>query len=797
MDWPNGKGSDALPSLASGAKAAEGAMARNFVNRNSGLAPINANAHFSKSEDQAPMPRSSHGVRQEKSNGGSGSGSQWANGGLHHGAGGGGQLHIGKLPQPLGAHDQGPPPTMPSSGSQTARQLRSSGGPRGDQVVQTRGSLSARPSSKGSWAQKGGLNDPQTEARQLAAAAAAAAAEAKEKEKEKEREKEKEKEKAQNQLPMTPAKVLKNHMEDLTDYEQGEILDFPQIWYFGAGAQKIRGTSAAGNNHGYDDERGDYNIVLKDHILYRYEVMSPLGKGSFGQVVRTFDYKSYSYNGLKVIRNKKRFHHQALVEVKILEHIRERDVESTSNVVHMMDYFYFRNHLCITFELLSINLYEFIKNNNFQGVSLGLIRRFAIQLLAALRFLKKQHIIHCDLKPENVLLKNPTKSGIKVIDFGSSCFEDERVYTYIQSRFYRSPEVILGIPYDVAIDMWSFGCILAELYTGYPLFPGENEVEQLACIMEIQGLPTQRILESATRIKMFFDTSGAPRLVPNSRGKTRRPGSKELHMVLRTSEAKYVDFLQGCLQWNPRERFPPEDALQQEWILEGYARHATQKPEPSRNGETHSNHALASPPGTSSSSSKKRFGNRGSLSGPASGVGPNGGATAAMSSSHASGFGGGGGGSLHASSSNHNPNAHAASATVGGGSSFVFPPIDSSSSGGAVPPGGLPPSSKPHKSSRSLRGAGQQESSSSNMVGGLGPPVGGAAGPGIGGGGLSSGLGSLGGMNFGSLPFAPGGAGLGLGSAGLSSFSSGGAGGLGSGAPLGGGAGASASQQEN
>ncbi|CAJ1340202.1 unnamed protein product [Effrenium voratum] len=316
-------------------------------------------------------------------------------------------------------------------------------------------------------------------------------------------------------------------MEELTEFEQGEILDFPQIWYFGAGAPKIRGTSASTNNHSYDDERGDYMVVLHDHILYRYEVMNPLGKGSFGQVVRGFDFKTNNCVALKMVRNKKRFHHQALVEVKILEHLRERDLESTSNVVHMMDYFYFRNHLCITFELLSINLYEFIKNNNFQGVSLGLIRRFAIQLLAALRFLRKQHIIHCDLKPENILLKNPTKSGIKVIDFGSSCFEDERVYTYIQSRFYRSPEVILGIPYDMAIDMWSFGCILAELYTGYPLFPGENEVEQLACIMEIFGVPPTKILDGASRIKMFFDAHGNPRLVPNSRGKIRKPGAKE------------------------------------------------------------------------------------------------------------------------------------------------------------------------------------------------------------------------------------------------------------------------------
>jgi dual specificity tyrosine-phosphorylation-regulated kinase 2/3/4 len=74
-------------------------------------------------------------------------------------------------------------------------------------------------------------------------------------------------------------------------------------------------------------------------------------------------------------------------------------------------------------------------------------------------------------------LKDPTKSGIKIIDFGSSCFEDERVYTYIQSRFYRAPEIILGIPYKATIDMWSFGCMMAEFCIGYPLFPGEDEME--------------------------------------------------------------------------------------------------------------------------------------------------------------------------------------------------------------------------------------------------------------------------------------------------------------------------------
>lgn len=119
-------------------------------------------------------------------------------------------------------------------------------------------------------------------------------------------------------------------------------------------------------NHGYDDERGDYHTVLHDHISYRYEVLSILGKGSFGQVLKCYDYKTHTLQAVKIIRNKKRFHHQALVEVKVLETLRHRDTDDGRNVVHMEEFFYFRSHLCIAFELMSINLYELIKQNNFQ-----------------------------------------------------------------------------------------------------------------------------------------------------------------------------------------------------------------------------------------------------------------------------------------------------------------------------------------------------------------------------------------------------------------------------------------------
>jgi len=116
--------------------------------------------------------------------------------------------------------------------------------------------------------------------------------------------------------------------------------------------------------------------------------------------------------------------------------------------------------------------------------------------------------------------------------------------------------------------MWSLGCILAELFTGYPIFPGENEVEQLACHMETLGLPPRSMLEAATRCKMFFDSTGNPRIVPNSRGKRRRPASRDLATVLRTTDKLFVSFLAGCLDWDKGVRFTPEQALAHPWLSE-------------------------------------------------------------------------------------------------------------------------------------------------------------------------------------------------------------------------------------
>jgi dual specificity tyrosine-phosphorylation-regulated kinase 2/3/4 len=372
-------------------------------------------------------------------------------------------------------------------------------------------------------------------------------------------------------FPISAVQALEYLKDYLSEAETSEVMEFPEVFFYPLAPKKVSVDSGSPNG-GYDNEKGDYKVIIGDHLAFRYEILSFLGRGSFGQVCKCFDHKNKELVALKIIRNKKRFHKQGLVEAKLLHHMKESDPLDMNNIVRIKSHMFFRNHLCIVFELLSMNLFEFIKLNGFQRISLNLVARFAVQLLIALQYARSLKIIHCDLKPENILLKNPQKSGIKVIDFGSGCYENERIYTYIQSRFYRAPEIMLGIPYTCSIDMWSFACILVEIHVGFPLFPGENEQEQFARIMEVIGVPPLGVLEESSRKKAFFDSQNKPRMVPNSRGKIRYPSSRPLHEILQTDDPFFLDFIRQILCWEPELRPTPTDALNHPWLVKMFHR---------------------------------------------------------------------------------------------------------------------------------------------------------------------------------------------------------------------------------
>eukprot|EP00798_Chlamydomonas_sp_ICE-L_P024982 gene24982-10644_t len=247
-------------------------------------------------------------------------------------------------------------------------------------------------------------------------------------------------------------------------------------------------------NDGYDNENSDLILCVGDPLTNQqpggvamnrhYVIKDMLGQGTFGQVVSCWCDEFQKFHAVKVIKNQPAYYHQARVEIGLLQLLNTRfDVADEHHIVRMTDFFLFRKHLCIVFEQLDVNIFELLKRNSFRGLSLNLVQLFVRQLLDSLGVLRDAQVIHCDLKPENILLKNARSGEIKVV---------------------------LGYSYNLAIDMWSLGCVAAELFLGLPLFPGASEHDLLVRVVETVGMPPSWLLDEAKHTDKFF----SKRLVP-------------------------------------------------------------------------------------------------------------------------------------------------------------------------------------------------------------------------------------------------------------------------------------------
>lgn len=336
----------------------------------------------------------------------------------------------------------------------------------------------------------------------------------------------------------------------------------------------------------WDDPEGYYKVILGELLDGRYHVQSNLGKGMFSGVVRATDQNTKRLVAVKIIRNNETMKKAGFKEIEILQKLAYADPEDKKHMIRLERYFEHKSHLCMVFENLSINLREVLKKfGRDVGINLKAVRAYAQQMFLGLSLLRKCNILHADLKPDNVLV-NESRNVLKICDLGSASDASENEITqYLVSRFYRAPEIILGMPYDFGIDMWSIGCTLFELYTGKILFTGRSNNQMLRAIMECRGKFSHKILRKAQYAAFHFDDLLNFRSVEKDKltGKdlvrimsfskpTRDLKTRLMANVKGVSDVEikelnaFIDLLDRCLSLNPERRCTAAEALRHPFL---------------------------------------------------------------------------------------------------------------------------------------------------------------------------------------------------------------------------------------
>ncbi|KAI9459626.1 kinase-like domain-containing protein [Boletus coccyginus] len=238
------------------------------------------------------------------------------------------------------------------------------------------------------------------------------------------------------------------------------------------------------------DPENYYQVILGEQLDGgRYHVFSSLRKEIFTNVVRVCILQEASESGkevaIKIIRSQESMYHAGMKEAQILNKLRQADPDDKKHIVHLERTFGHRGYLCLVFESMSTNLRDIVK---CFGKDVGL------------NIKDKTNIMYADIKPDNIL------TLLKLCDLGSASDASENDITpYLVSCFYRAPELILGVSYDPALDVWSIGCTLYKLYTGEILFPARSNNQMLLHMMELKGRFNAKMIKKAKFGDMYFD----------------------------------------------------------------------------------------------------------------------------------------------------------------------------------------------------------------------------------------------------------------------------------------------------
>ncbi|XP_027225993.1 serine/threonine-protein kinase PRP4 homolog isoform X1 [Penaeus vannamei] len=338
----------------------------------------------------------------------------------------------------------------------------------------------------------------------------------------------------------------------------------------------------------WDDAEGYYRVRIGEVLDSRYTVYGYTGQGVFSNVVRGRDAARAGQDvAIKIIRNNEIMHKTGKRELNILKTLNDADPDDKYHCLRLYRHFFHKNHLCMVFEPLSMSLREVLKKYGKDvGLHVKAVRSYTHQLFCALKLLRKCNILHADIKPDNILV-NEKKLVLKLCDFGSASKVTENEITpYLVARFYRAPEIILGMTYDFGIDLWSAACTIYELYTGKIMFPGKTNNQMLKLFMDLKGKMPNKVIRKGAFKDQHFD--GACNFLYRDMDKvterekivvmaTINPTRNLLHEMLGESNlpedhtrkvTQLKDLLERCLMLDPVKRATIDNCLMHQFIRE-------------------------------------------------------------------------------------------------------------------------------------------------------------------------------------------------------------------------------------